>query len=131
MTIAQAVLGIDVSGRSLDVFALPAGRAKRFANDRKGIAGLLAWAATLDAFVVLEATAPWDQALLRALEQAGRPFHRANPTPGRCAASGSSPAAASAYATRSIWPPSRHGEADVGRQPTNTCSASAKHQSRP
>ena len=79
MTIAQAVLGIDVSSRCLDVHLHPAGRMKRFANDPTGIAALLAWREAADSFVVLEATAPFDQPLLRALERTGRSFHRANP----------------------------------------------------
>lgn len=79
MTIPQTVLGIDVSGDFLDSFAHPAGRARRFANDAGGIEQLLVLAGKLDAFVVLEATAPFDQPLIRALEAARRPFHRANP----------------------------------------------------
>lgn len=79
MTIARAVLGIDVSGKFLESFVHPVGRARRFANDAAGIEALVALAARLDAFVVLEATAPWDGPLLRALEAAGRAFHRANP----------------------------------------------------
>lgn len=79
MTIAETVIGIDVSSTSLDAFALPEGRARRFANAEAGIAALLDWARSTRAFIVLEATAPWDRALLRALEAAERPFHRANP----------------------------------------------------
>lgn len=79
MTIPQTTLGIDVSGRRLDAHLHPAGRLRGFANDPGGIATLIAWAAEHRAFVVLEATAPWDQALIRALESAGMAFHRANP----------------------------------------------------
>jgi transposase len=79
MTIAQTVLGIDVSGAFLDCSVHPAGRFRRVANTPAGIAGLLAWIGELGAFVVLEATAPFDQPLLRALERSGAPFHRANP----------------------------------------------------
>lgn len=79
MTIPQTTLGIDVSGRRLDSYLHPAGRACGFANDARGIAALIAWAAEHRAFVVLEATAPWDQPLIRALEGAGLAFHRANP----------------------------------------------------
>jgi len=75
----QVTLGIDVSGKRLDAHAHPAGRARSFANDPTGIAALTAWALECGAFVVLEATAPWDQPLLRALEDAGSAFHRANP----------------------------------------------------
>ncbi|MGE5564815.1 MAG: IS110 family transposase [Parcubacteria group bacterium] len=79
MTLPQSTLGIDVSGKRLDAHAHPAGRARSFANDREGIARLVAWAGELEAFVVLEATAPWDQPLVRALEASGLRFHRANP----------------------------------------------------
>lgn len=79
MTLPQTTLGIDVSGKRLDAYAHPAGRVRDFSNDPAGIARLVDWALTLEAFVVLEATAPWDQALLRALETAGVSFHRANP----------------------------------------------------
>lgn len=79
MTIDRTTLGIDISGARLDVFAHPSGRFRRLANTGEGVADLVAWAIAQDAFVVLEATAPWDQALIRALETAGVAFHRANP----------------------------------------------------
>lgn len=79
MTMPQTTVGIDVSGDRLDAYAHPAGRARSFTNGAVGVAALIAWTTELDAFVVLEATAPWDQPLIRALEQADRPFHRANP----------------------------------------------------
>jgi len=79
MTLPQSTLGIDVSGKRLDAYAHPANLARSFANDPAGIARLIDWARTLEAFVVLEATAPWDQALIRALEASGLSFHRANP----------------------------------------------------
>jgi transposase len=79
MSLHPITLGIDVSGAHLDVYAHPEGRARRLANTPQGIAALTAWAAELGAFVVLEATAPFDQPLIRALEAAGLIFHRANP----------------------------------------------------
>lgn len=79
MTLPHTAVGIDVSGQRLDAHHHPAGRARGFANDPVGIAALVAWARELEAFVVLEATAPWDQPLIRALESAGLAFHRANP----------------------------------------------------
>jgi transposase len=79
MTIPQVTLGIDVSGDFLDAFDHPGGRSRRFGNDRQGIAALIGWARRLGAFVVLEATAPCDRLLVRALETAGLGFHRANP----------------------------------------------------
>ena len=79
MTLPHTTIGIDVSGRRLDAHDHPAGRARGFANDTAGIAALVAWVGEREAFVVLEATAPWDQPLIRALESAGLAFHRANP----------------------------------------------------
>ena len=79
MTMPQTTIGIDVSGKRLDACLHPAGLARGFANDARGIAALAAWASEWGAFVVLEATAPWDQPLIRALEGAGLAFHRANP----------------------------------------------------
>lgn len=79
MTIERTVLGIDVSKAHLDVFSHPAGRARRLSNTQEGVARLIAWARETGAFVVLEATAPFDQPLIRALEAAWAVFHRANP----------------------------------------------------
>lgn len=79
MSIERDVLGIDVCGAHLDVFAHPARQARHLPNTEDGVAQLIAWAVETGAFVVLEATAPWDQLLIRALEAAGVSFHRANP----------------------------------------------------
>lgn len=79
MTIASTTLGIDVSQGRLDVHAHPQGRYRRLANNEAGIAELVALALELGAFVVLEATAPMDRALLLALGEAGVAHHRANP----------------------------------------------------
>lgn len=79
MTVASTTLGIDVSQGRLDVYAHPQGRYRRFANDEEGIAEVVALALELGAFVVLEATAPMDRALLLALGKAGVIHHRANP----------------------------------------------------
>ena len=79
MTLPQTTIGIDVSGRRLDTYLHPAAELRGFTNDAAGIAALIGWAVRQRAFVVLEATAPWDQPLVRALEDAGLAFHRANP----------------------------------------------------
>lgn len=79
MTIVETTLGIDVSGKRLDAHLHPAGTARGFSNTADGIDRLVAWAVEHGAFVVLEATAPWDQPLVRALERSGLGFHRANP----------------------------------------------------
>lgn len=79
MTLPQTTLGIDVSGRRLDAYLHPAAKVRGFTNDAAGVAALIDWTIRHGAFVVLEATAPWDQPLVRALESAGLAFHRANP----------------------------------------------------
>lgn len=79
MTLPQTTIGIDISGRRLDAYLQPAAKVRSFANDAAGIAALIGWTIRHEAFVVLEATAPWDQPLVRALEHAGVAFHRANP----------------------------------------------------
>lgn len=79
MIMAQTTIGIDVSGRRLDAHALPSGHGRVFANTPAGIDALLAWARAENALVVLEATAPWDQPLVRGLEGSQLVFHRANP----------------------------------------------------
>lgn len=79
MIMPQTTIGIDVSGKQLDAHSLPSGHGRVFANTPGGIAGLLAWADAQQALVVLEATAPWDQPLVRALESSRLVFHRANP----------------------------------------------------
>lgn len=83
MTLASNVMGIDVSCRRLDSFAHPLGGRQGYSNSPAGIARLVDTAVELQAFVVLEATAPYDQALIRALERADLRFHRANPRKAR------------------------------------------------
>jgi len=83
MTLPSVTLGIDVSRKQLDGYAHPAGEARAFTNDAKGIARLVSWARKLGAFVVLEATSSYDQPLIRALEAAGLGFHRSNPRKAR------------------------------------------------
>jgi transposase len=79
MSLPEVTMGIDISGARLDVWLHPAGRLRAFSNTPGEIDRLVAWIAQEGAFVVLEATAPWDQTLIRALEKAGLGFHRANP----------------------------------------------------
>lgn len=83
MTLARVILGIDVSKARLDAYGHPAGEARAFGNDAQGIGRLVAWARALEAFVVLEATSTYDQALIRALEAAQVTFHRSNPRKAR------------------------------------------------
>jgi transposase len=82
MTIARVTLGIDVSKTRLDAFAAPSG-ACAFVNDGRGIEKAVALAASLGAFVVLEATGDYDEPLCLALDAAGVAYHRANPRKAR------------------------------------------------
>jgi transposase len=76
-------MGIDVSKARLDVFVLPAGQTRSFSNGAEGVEALVSWAAELEAFAVLEATASYDQLLVRTLETRGLGFHRCNPRKAR------------------------------------------------
>ena len=82
MTIARVTLGIDVSKGRLDVFSAPS-LVKAFTNDGRGIGQAVALAMSLGAFVVLEATGGYEDALCLALEAAGVSYHRANPRKAR------------------------------------------------
>lgn len=83
MSLPSSTLGIDISQARLDAFAHPTQARRSFPNTDAGVAALTAWATELEAFTVLEATAPHDRRLLRALEGAGAAFHRANPRKAR------------------------------------------------
>jgi len=75
-------MGIDVSKTRLDVFCGPS-LAKALANDGGGVEKAVALAASLGAFVVLEATGGYEEALCLGLEAAGIGYHRANPRKAR------------------------------------------------
>ena len=50
------VIGIDISGKSLDIHILPEDRAQRFANDASGIGELVELAKEMEAsLIVMEA----------------------------------------------------------------------------
>lgn len=83
MSLPSRTIGIDISRGRLDSCLHPGGAARGFVNDAAGIARLIERVRQLGAFVVLEATAPYDQGLLRALEAAELSFHRANPRKAR------------------------------------------------
>ena len=60
----DSVMGVDVSGKSLDVHILPQGRSGRFPNDLVGIGELIDLAKDLDVgVIVMEATGGLETAL--------------------------------------------------------------------
>jgi transposase len=83
MTIHPDVVGIDVSKHHLDVFDAARGRGERLANTAEAIAALIQRLARPDRLTVFEATGDYDLLLRRALEAAGSPYVRVNPTRAR------------------------------------------------
>jgi transposase len=73
-------VGIDVSKRALDVHVRPDGTARRFDNNPKGLAALVAWLAPqAPALIVVEATGGYESALVAALSLPGLPVALVNP----------------------------------------------------
>ena len=82
-TITQNV-GVDISKATLDVHLHPAGSARQFANDAKGIKALLGWLGEHDiARVVFEPTGPYHHRFERRLGEAGLPLAKVNPLQAR------------------------------------------------
>jgi transposase len=82
-TIAQSV-GVDIAKDTLEVHLHPAGRVRRFANDAKGWAALIAW---LGGFVIarvaFEPSGAYHRAFERRLAEAGLPLVKVNPRQAR------------------------------------------------
>lgn len=83
MSIAEDVVGIDVSKAVLDVFEQQTGRGLRIANAGAALVPLLAVWRERGAFVVFEATGHYDACLRHALEAHGIPHARLNPQQAR------------------------------------------------
>jgi transposase len=83
MTLPSSVIAVDVSKDWLDASAGPAPWRRRLANEDADIARLLARAKRTGATVIFEATSVYDRRLVRALDAAGVPYHRANPRKAR------------------------------------------------
>ena len=80
MTTAEAFIGIDVAGDSLEVASRPAGDQWQVANDPAGIAALLPRLRALQPrLIVLEATGGLELPVLAALGSAGLPVVAVNP----------------------------------------------------
>ena len=74
------VIGIDISGKSLDIHILPEDRAQRFANDASGIGELVELAKEMEASLILmEATGGLESALAAECALSGIPTAVMNP----------------------------------------------------
>lgn len=81
--IAQNV-GVDISKATLDVHLHPAGSARQFTNDAKGIKALRGWLGEHDiARIVFEPTGPYHHHFERRLGEAGLPLAKVNPLQAR------------------------------------------------
>jgi transposase len=82
-TIAQSV-GVDIAKDTLEVHLHPAGRVRRFANDAKGWAALIAWLGGFGiARVAFEPSGAYHRAFERRLAEAGLPLVKVNPRQAR------------------------------------------------
>ena len=77
-------VGIDVSGKRLEVFVRPIQRILKVANSPAGLATLVSELLAIDpALIVIEATANWHLAAVAALSGAGLPVAVINPRQAR------------------------------------------------
>jgi transposase len=78
-----SILSIDISKDSFDTQAWPQGWRRRLPNSEQGVARIVAEARKREATVIFEATSIYDRRLMRALDEAKLPYHRANPRKAR------------------------------------------------
>lgn len=77
-------VGVDISKATLDVHLHPAGSARQFTNDAKGIKALRGWLGEYDiARIVFEPTGPYHHRFERRLGEAGLPLAKVNPLQAR------------------------------------------------
>lgn len=77
-------LGIDVSGKTLEIFIRPTGKTLKVANSPAGITRLVTELLTIEpALIVVEATANWHVPLVSVLSEAGLPVAVINPRQAR------------------------------------------------
>lgn len=77
-------VGVDISKATLDVHLHPAGSARQFTNDAKGIKALRGWLGEHDiARIVFEPTGPYHHRFERRLGEAGLPLAKVNPLQAR------------------------------------------------
>ena len=78
------VLGVDISKASLDVYLVPTGETRQFANNTTGFRRLIAWLRDRPiSRVVYEPTGAWHRDFEQALSKAGLPLSRVNPLQAR------------------------------------------------
>ncbi len=78
------VLGVDISKASLDVYLVPTGETRQFANNTTGFRRLIAWLRVRPiSRVVYEPTGAWHRDFEQALSKAGLPVSRVNPLQAR------------------------------------------------
>lgn len=78
-----SILSIDISKDHLDTDAWPQPWRRRLSHDEAGLSTIIEEAQRRQAFLIFEATSIYDRKLMRALEQAGIAYHRANPRKAR------------------------------------------------
>ena len=77
-------LGIDVSGKTLEIFIRPTGKTLKAANSPAGITRLVTELLTIEpALIVVEATTNWHVPLVSVLSEAGLPVAVINPRQAR------------------------------------------------
>lgn len=82
-TLPSSVLSIDISKDYLDTGAWPTPWRQRLPNDRTGTSKIVLEAKRCKALVIFEATSVFDRPLMKALDEAGLAYHRANPRKAR------------------------------------------------
>lgn len=78
-----SILSIDISKDAFDTQAWPKAWRRRLPNSAQGVASIVTEAQRRQATVIFEATSIYDRALIRALDEARLPYHRANPRKAR------------------------------------------------
>ncbi len=79
----QITIGVDISKDTLDVYRLPDGERRQFANDAAGHKALIAFTGKGVARIVFEPTGPYHRAFETALSRKGLPLIKVNPRQAR------------------------------------------------
>lgn len=79
----QITIGVDISKDTLDVYRLPDGERRQFANDAAGHKALIAFIGKGVARIVFEPTGPYHRAFEAALARKGLPLVKVNPRQAR------------------------------------------------
>jgi transposase len=79
----QITIGVDISKDALDVYRLPDGQSRRFANEAAGHKALIAVIGKTAGLVVFEPTGPYHRVFEAALAKKGLAFVKVNPRQAR------------------------------------------------